>query len=241
MSDAVADAPLPTALRPAPPMWRGLHALALRDLRIAARRRAYTAAVPVFFVLVCSLFPLAVGPQPALLREIGAGAIWVTALLASLLSLPRLFADDFQDGTLDALLLSAHPLGLLVLAKAAAHWASSGLPLVLLAPLLALQFGLDVSAAAALALSLALGTPVLSLLGALGAALTLGVRGAGVLVSLLILPLCVPVLVFGAGTVQAQSSGLGPWAHVSLLGAQLLLALAVLPWATAAALRMVSE
>ena len=219
----------------------GMRCIFVRDLRIAMRRRADTLAALVFFVMVVSLFPLGVGPEPQLLRSMGAGVVWVAALLASMLSLDRMFADDYQDGTLDHLLLSAYPLPLLVLGKIAAHWTSSALLLVAASPLLALQFDLSASASLVLVASLLLGTPVLSLLGAVGAALTVGLRGGGVLLSLLILPLCVPVLIFGSGSVQAHSAGLGTTGHFSLLGALLALALVAAPLAAAAALRISVE
>ena len=212
-----------------------------RDLRIALRRRADTLAALIFFVIVASLFPLGVGPEPALLRTMAPGVVWVAALLASMLSLGRLFADDFQDGTLEQLLLSAYPLPLLVLAKIGAHWLVSGLLLALVSPLLALQFDLSAEATLVLAASLLLGTPLLSLIGAIGAALTVGVRGAGVLLSLLVLPLVVPVLIFGAGSVEASNAGLGIGGHFSLLGAMLAMALFGAPWVTAAALRIAVE
>ena len=212
-----------------------------RDLRIALRRRADTLAALIFFVIVASLFPLGVGPVPALLRTMAPGVVWVAALLASMLSLGRLFADDFQDGTLEQLLLASTPLPLLVLAKIGAHWLVSGLLLTLASPLLALQFDLSAQATLVLAASLLLGTPLLSLIGAIGAALTVGVRGAGVLLSLLVLPLVVPVLIFGAGSVEASNAGLGIGGHFSLLGAMLALALFGAPWVTAAALRIAVE
>jgi len=219
----------------------GMRCVFERDLRIALRRRADTLAALFFFVIVASLFPLGVGPEPALLRTMAPGVVWVAALLASMLSLGRLFADDFQDGTLEQLLLSATPLPLLVLAKIGAHWLVSGLLLAAVSPLLALQFGLSAQATLVLAASLLLGTPLLSLIGAIGAALTVGVRGAGVLLSLLVLPLVVPVLIFGAGSVEASASGLGVSGHFSLLGALLALALFGAPWVTAAALRIAVE
>ena len=209
-----------------------------RDLRLAMRRRADTAAALFFFVIVASLFPLGVGPEPALLRTMAPGVVWVAALLASMLSLGRLFADDHQDGTLEQLLLSVCPLPLIVLSKMAAHWLCSGLALTLVAPLLAVQFDLPAESIGVLTLSLLLGTPLLSLIGGIGAALTVGVRGAGVLLSLLVLPLCVPVLIFGAGAVDAAAAGLTAGAHYSLLGAMLVLALFAAPIAAAAALRI---
>lgn len=219
----------------------GLTGLLRRDLHLALRRRSDTLAALVFFALVVSLFPLGVGPEPLLLQRMAPGVVWVAALLASVLSLGRLFSDDYQDGTLEQLLLSAHSLPALVLGKIAAHWLCSGLLLALLSPLLALQFGLSGSATLVLLVSLLLGTPVLSLIGAIGAALTLGLRGGGVLLSLLTLPLCVPVLIFGAGAVEAQQAGLGVSAHLSLLGAVLLLSLLGAPFVAAAALRISVE
>ena len=219
----------------------GMRCIFMRDLRIALRRRADTFAALFFFVIVVSLFPLGVGPEPALLRSMAAGVVWVAALLASMLSLTRMFADDHQDGTLEQLLLSATPLPLLVFAKMAAHWLASGLLLALVSPLLALQFDLPPASVGVLALSLLLGTPLLSLIGGIGAALTVGLRGGGVLLSLLVLPLYVPVIIFGSGAVQASSAGLGIAGHFSLLGAMLVLALFLAPLATAAALRISIE
>lgn len=221
--------------------WEATRGLFLRDLKLALRRRADTLAAAFFFVMVISLFPLGVGPEPALLRTMAPGVVWVAALLASMLSLGRLFADDHHDGTLEQLLLSASPLPLLVAAKIAAHWLCSGLLLVLISPLLALQFDLPAQATGVLMASLLLGTPLLSLIGAIGAALTIGVRGAGVLLSLLVLPLVVPVLIFGASAVDASSAGLDVAGHFSLLGAMLALALFFAPWAAAVALRIAVE
>ncbi len=218
-----------------------VRAVVVRDLRIALRRRADTGAALVFFAIVASLFPLGVGADPALLHRMGAGVLWVAALLAAMLSLARLFADDHRDGTLEQLLLSPTPLPLLVLGKVAAHWLSSGLLLTLVAPLLALQYGLAPGATGVLVASLLLGTPLLSLIGAVGAALTVGLRGGGVLLALLVLPLFVPVLIFGAGAVDAHDAGLGVGAHFSLLGAMLALALFGAPWAAATALRIAAE
>ena len=215
-----------------------MRAIFMRDLRLALRRRADTAAALFFFVIVASLFPLGVGPEPALLRTMAAGVLWVAALLASMLSLGRLFADDHADGTLEQLMLSVCPLPLIVLSKMAAHWLCSGLMLSLVAPLLALQFDLPGEAIGVLLVTLLLGTPLLSLIGGIGAALTVGVRGASVLLSVLVLPLCVPVLIFGAGAVDAAVSGLAVSAHYSLLAAMLVAALFLAPWAAAAALRI---
>jgi heme exporter protein B len=227
----------------APPvsLLAAVRCIFVRDLRLALRRRADTLAAMIFFVMVVSLFPLGIGPESALLRTMAPVVVWVAALLSSMLSLTRLFADDHQDGTLEQLLLSAHPLAFLALGKIAAHWMGSGLLLVLVAPLLALQFDLSPAACGVLVLSLLLGTPVLSLLGAIGAALTVGLRGGSVLLSLLVLPLAVPVLVFGAGAVEAYNAGLGISAHLSLLGALLVLALAAAPVVVAAALRIALE
>jgi heme exporter protein B len=218
-----------------------LAALAARDVRLAWRRKADTLGAAVFFVIVASLFPLGVGPEPQLLLRMGAGIVWVAALLASMLSMPRLFADDAADGTLEQLLLSATPLPLLVLAKVAAHWLVSGLLLVVVAPLLAVQYGLPGEQIGVLVLSLLLGTPVLSLVGAVGAALTVGVRGAAVLLALLVLPLVTPVLIFGAGSVDAVGAGLSPAPHLSLLAAMSALALFGAPWAAAVALRISAD
>ena len=221
--------------------WDGVCCVIARDLRIALRRRADTLAALIFFVMVVSLFPLGVGPEPQLLRVMAPGVLWVAAILASMLSLARLFADDHSDGTLEQLLLSTHPLAWLVLGKTVAHWVGSGLPLVLLSPLLGLQFDLSASATGVLVMSLLLGTPILSLVGAMGAALTVGLRSSSVLLSLLVLPLTIPVLIFGAGAVEAHNAGLGVSGHFSLLGALLIVGLVACPWATAAALRISME
>ena len=212
-----------------------------RDLLVAMRRRSDVATALLFFVVVTSLFPLGIGAEPNKLRAIGPGVIWVAALLSSMLSLGRLFAADHADGTLEQLVLGAAPLGVATAAKAFAHWLVSGLPLVAIAPLLALQYDLDAGLYGVLALSLLLGTPVLSLVGGIGAALTLGVRGGGVLLALLVLPLYVPVLVMGAGAVEMASAGLGGQGQLLILGAMLIVAAAFAPWATAAALRISSE
>jgi heme exporter protein B len=212
-----------------------------RDLQLALRRRVDALNTLVFFVIVVSLFPLGVGAEPALFRAIAPGVIWVAALLASMLALQRLFASDYADGTLEQLLLAPQPLGVMVAAKVTAHWLVAGLPLVIAAPLLGLQFNLPADSLGVLVLSLLLGTPTLGLIGAIGAALTLGLRSAGVLVSLLVLPLYIPVLIFGAGAVEAAASGLGAGPHLSLLGAFLAVALFFAPWATSFALRISME
>jgi heme exporter protein B len=212
-----------------------------RDLMLAWRRRADIATVVLFFVIVVSLFPLGVGPEPNLLRTIAPGIIWVAALLACMLSLQHMFASDHSDGALDQMLLAAAPLGVIVMARVFAHWLISGLPLVILSPVLAIQFDLAPELSPVLTLSLLLGTPVLTLTGAIGAALTLGLRGGGMLLALLVLPLYVPVLILGAGAVDAASAGLGADAHLLLLAAQLVLTATFAPWAIAAALRISAE
>ena len=212
-----------------------------RDLRLAAQSRAELAVVLLFFLLVASMFPLAVSPDPDLLRAIAPGIAWVAALLATLLGLPRLFANDWADGTLEQILLAPAPLPALVAGKVLAHWLVTGLPLVVLAPLAGVQFGLPAEAIGVLVVSLALGTPILSWLGAVTAALTLGTRGGASLLALLVLPLAVPVLIFGAGSVEAQIAGLGPDAHLSLLGAGLILACLLGPFAAALAVRIAHE
>jgi heme exporter protein B len=220
---------------------RLIAAIIARDLRLALRRPADLVAVLFFFVIVASLFPLGVGPETALLRQLAPGVLWVGALLATLLSLPRLFADDFRDGTLEQLALSPHPLGLMVLGKVIAHWLCAGLPLALLAPVLGLQFDLSADALWVLTFSILLGTPALSGIGAIGAGLTLGLRGGGVLLSLLVLPLYIPVLIFGAGAVEATVSGLGAGAHLSLLAALTVGGVVFAPWAAALALKIALE
>ena len=212
-----------------------------RDLLLAMRRKSEVLTAVFFFVIVTSLFPLGIGPEPVLLKKIAPGILWVAALLATLLGLPRLFAADHVDGTLEQMVLSPSPLGLLVAGKILAHWLLCGLPLVLLAPVLGLQFDLDASALGILTLALLLGTPLLSLIGAIGAALTLGVRGGGVLLALLVLPLYIPALIFGAGAVEAHIAGLDVGGHLSLLAAMLVLAAFFAPWATTAALRIALE
>jgi heme exporter protein B len=212
-----------------------------RDLVLAMRRRADVLTILIFFVMVVSLFPLGVGPEMGMLRKMAPGVLWVAALLASMLSLGRLFSADYLDGTLEQMLLAPQSLSMLVLGKMTAHWMVSGLPLVLLAPVLGLQFDMSLQAIGVLIMGLLLGTPILSMIGAIGAALTLGLRGGGVLLSLLVLPLCIPVLIFGTGAVEAVSTGLSAASHVSLLGALLILALVFTPWVTAQALRISME
>jgi heme exporter protein B len=218
-----------------------LFATTRRDLLLALRRKSEVLTALFFFVIVTSLFPLGIGPEPALLKKIAPGILWVAALLATLLGLPRMFAADHQDGTLEQMALSPAPFGLLVSGKILAHWLVCGLPLVLLAPVLGIQFDLDAGALWVLTLALLLGTPLLSLIGAIGAALTLGVRGGGVLMALLVLPLYVPALIFGAGAVEAYIAGLDIGGHFSLLAAMLAVAVFFAPWATTAALKIALE
>ena len=222
-------------------MLDAARAMVYRDLLLALRQPSDIATALLFFVIVAILFPLGIGAEPALLRAIAPGVIWVAALLSALLSLGRLFSADHADGTLEQILLGAAPLGVVAAAKTAAHWLVSGLPLVAIAPLIALQYDLPAGLYGVLALSLLLGTPVLSLVGAVGAALTLGLRGGGALLALLVLPLYVPVLIMGAGSVEMAAAGLAPDGQLLLLGALLALAVAFAPWATAAALRISIE
>ena len=212
-----------------------------RDLLLVMRRKSEVLTALFFFVVVTSLFPLGIGADAALLRKIAPGVIWVAALLATLLGLHRMFAADYADGTLEQMALSPQPMVLLVVGKMIAHWIVCGLPLVILAPIIGIQFDLYLSSLYVLMGTLLMGTPVLSLLGSIGAALTLGVRGGSVLMSLLILPLYIPVLIFGAGAVYANSVGLETSGHFSLLGALLILALAFVPWVSAAAVKIAIE
>jgi heme exporter protein B len=215
--------------------------LVLRDLRLALRQGGDAAMVVAFFVLTVILFPFGVGPEAALLARIAAGILWVTALLAALLSLERLFLADWEDGSLEALALMPLPLEAQVLAKCLAHWLVAGLPLIIVAPLLALLLHLDGAGYPALVLSLLLGTPSLSLIGAVGAALSLGARRGGVLLSLLVLPLYIPVLIFGVAAIEAAIGGFGARPHLLLLGALLAGAVVLAPLAAAAALRQALE
>lgn len=212
--------------------------VALRDLRLAWRRRIEALLPLVFFLVAASLFPLGVGPEAQTLQQIGGGVVWVCALLSAMLSLGALYTSDHADGTLEQMVLSSDSLVLMAAGKALAHWVLTGLPLILAAPVLGLFFGLSMPAVGALLMGLLLGTPVLSLLGGVGAALTLGLRSAGVLVLLLVLPLCIPVLIFGTGAVSAVDAGLAPSGHLSILAALLLVSALGAPVATAAALRI---
>ncbi|MDF8361274.1 heme exporter protein CcmB [Achromobacter anxifer] len=224
-----------------PSIANPVYVVICRDLKLALRRRS-DALIPLFFfVVVVSLFPLGIGPEREILRRIAPGVLWVSALLASMLSLNRLFEQDYADGTLEQMLLSPTALAMLVVGKITAHWLLSGLPLALLAPVLALQFDLPASSLWILTVSLVIGTAVLSLIGAVGAGLTLGVRTGGVLVAVLVLPLYIPVLIFGAGAVDASIIGRGASANLSLLAAVFVLAAFFTPFATSASLRIALE
>jgi len=215
-----------------------LLSVAVRDL-LLARRRRIEALLPLgFFIVAAGLFPIGVGPEPQMLREMAPGVVWVCALLAAMLSVTQMFASDHQDGSLEQMLLSAQPLLSVVMGKVLAHWLSSGVPLVLAAPLIGVLFDMRAASIGTLALTLLLGTPILSLLGGLGAALTLGLRSGAALVFLLVLPLTIPALIFGTGAVGAVDSGLSPQAHLSVLAALLILTALGAPLATAAALRI---
>jgi heme exporter protein B len=231
----VADPPASAAVGAILP---GVRWALARDVKLALRSRTELAVQLLFYVIVVSLFPLATTPERTLLATMGPGVLWVAALLASLLSLPRLFAADHADGTLEQIALSPYPLEAVVSGKILAHWLTTGLPVVLLAPLLGVQYAMDSESLAVLAAALLLGTPILSLLGAIGAALTLGLRSSGSLLALLILPLYVPVLIFGTGAVEAMRAGLGVGANLSLLGAGLIVAIVGAPFAAATAVRI---
>jgi heme exporter protein B len=219
----------------------GAAALIARDLRLVWRRPGDVMVVFAFFVVATVLFPLGIGPEANVLARIAAGVLWCAALFASLLSLDRLFAADFEDGTHDLLLLAPWPLELAVLAKCAAHWIVTGLPLSVLAPLLGVGFGLQAEGLLVLAATLLVGTPTLSLIGGLAAALTLGARRSGALLALLALPLCVPTLIFGAGAIESVATGEDFRSHLAILGALALVSVATTPWAIAAALRQAGE
>jgi heme exporter protein B len=215
--------------------------LVRRDVRLALRQASDTLLVLVFFVLATVLFPLGVGPEPNMLARIAAGVVWVMALLAAMLSLDRLYQADYDDGSLDLLLLAPLPLEATALAKAFAHWLTTGLPLIAMAPVLAVMLRLETAGYPALVVAMALGTPAISLIGGVGAALAVGARRGGVLLSLLVLPLLVPVLIFGAGAVEAAVTGGAVASHLLLLGGTLLAALVLCPWASAAALRQAMD
>jgi heme exporter protein B len=217
---------------------RAFALLLWRDLLLAQRRRTEMMNPLLFFVLVTALFPLGIGADPSLLREVAAGIIWVAALLAAMLSLDSVFRSDFEDGSLEQFLISAQPLSVLVLAKVVAHWLITGLPLLIVAPLLGLLLDLPSASIVTLMVTLALGTPVLSMIGAIGVALTVGLRRGGVILSLLVLPLYIPVLIFAANAVESAGAGLPITGQLSLLTALLVLSLSLSPLATAAALKI---
>ncbi len=218
-----------------------LRAIVSRDLLIARRQGAATLLVVVFFAMTVTLFPLGVGPEREILARIASGVVWVAALLSTLIALDRMFHADHEDGALEQLALAGPPLELIVLAKAFAHWLSSGLPLIVVAPVMALSLHMDAGGLPVLLAELLLGTPILSLLGAIGAALTVGMRRGGVLLTLLVLPLYLPVLIFGVAGTEAAILDLQVRPHLLLLGAGLLGAIALAPWAAAAALRLSLE
>ena len=220
---------------------KGLAVIIRRDVRLALRHGSGTYWTLLFFLLTVTLFPLAVGPEVNVLGRISTGVVWVTAILAAMLSLDQLFQADFEDGSLELLALTPVPLELTVLAKCAAHWLTTGLPLAAASPLMGLLLNMDPAAFPALVATMLLGTPVLSLIGGIGAALTVGIRRGGVLLSLLVLPLYVPTLIFGVTAVEASLVGLGARPHLLLLGAILLGSAALAPWASAAALRLNME
>jgi heme exporter protein B len=209
-----------------------------RDFALAFRAKGELLQALVFFVIVVSLFPLAIGAESALLTRVAPGVVWVAALLSVLLTLSRIFASDYADGTLEQLVMSPYPLAGIVGGKTLAHWVTTGLPLTLTAPLMGLQFGLGAHELVAMVLSLMLGTPILSMIGTIGAALTLGVRGGSILMALLVLPLYIPVLIFGAGAVEAAMAGIDYSANLSLLGAGLLFGVVATPFAAASAIRI---
>ncbi|WP_421190861.1 heme exporter protein CcmB [Aeromonas jandaei] len=219
-------------------MLRAVLHLIRRELLIALRQRSDILNPLWFFLIVITLFPLGIGPEPKLLARIAPGIIWVAALLAAMLSLERLFRDDFSDGSLEQMMLMPYPLGLLALAKVVAHWLLTGLPLLLISPLIAILLSLDMQSYLAVVATLALGTPVLSLLGAIGVALTVGLRKGGVLLSLLILPLYIPVLIFATSAIDAAGMGLPYGGQLAILAAMLVGALTLTPLAVSAALRV---
>jgi heme exporter protein B len=212
--------------------------LVRRDVSLAFRQGSASTMVVMFFILTVTLFPLGVGPEANILQRISSGVLWVAAMLASMLSLDRLFQADFEDGSLDLLTLGSLPLEVTVLAKCLAHWLTTGLPLIIIAPLLGVLLHLEPSGFVTLTLTMLLGTPTLSLLGAIGAALTVGVRRGGVLLSLLVVPLYIPVLIFGVGAIDAAIGGLTERPHLLVLAAMLLGSVALCPWAAAAALKL---
>jgi heme exporter protein B len=221
-----------------PGLFQSMVAVLQRDLRLSIRQKQDLLNPLLFFVMVVALFPLGVSPESEFLKEAGAGILWVGALLATLLSLDHLFRFDYEDGTLEQMALQPQPLFVLVLAKTLAHWLATGLPLVILTPMLGMMLFLDGNSVAILCLTLLIGTPVLSLIGSVGAALTVGLRAGGVLLSLLVIPLYIPVLIFGTGTVMAAAGGSDVSGHLALMAAMLMLAVILAPLAAAAALKI---
>ncbi len=219
----------------------GFARIVRRELGLALRQAGDSVVIVLFFVLAAVLFPFGIGPEPNILSRMAAGTVWVTALLAAMLSFERLFVPDYEDGSLEQLALAPIPLEFTVLAKATAHWLTTGLPLMAAAPVIAVMFGMPEHGYGALMASMALGTPVLSLIGTVGAALTLGARRGGVLLALLVLPLVIPVLIFGAASIEAAIGGLAVAPHLLLMGGMLLAALVLCPWAAAASLRQALE
>lgn len=220
---------------------RALTAIVQRDIRIALRQLSDTLMVIVFFIIAAALFPFGVGPDPNLLARMAPGILWVTALLAAMLSFDRLFQSDFEDGTLELLAIAPTPLWITALAKIVAHWLTTGLPLLVASPVIGIMLNLESSGYGILMTTMALGTAIISLIGALGAALTLGSRRSGVLLSLLVLPLVIPVLIFGAGAVEAAAAGFAVSQQLLLLGGMLLACLVLCPWACAAGLKAAIE
>lgn len=216
----------------------GFLAVLRRELLLAWRTRAEVAQPVIFFIMVASLFPLGIGADPKLLARVGAGVAWVCGVLATLLSLSRIFAQDYADGTLEQMVLSPYPLPSLAAGKLVAHWLTTGLPLSLTAPLIGLQFGMDVPTQGLLVSSLLIGSPILSMIGAIAAALTLGARGQSLLIALLVLPLYVPVIIFGSGAVEAFGASVDFSAYLALLGAGTLTGLVATPFVVAAAIRI---
>lgn len=219
-------------------MNSGFIALLKRDLLMVLRNKSEWLLPLFFLIIVVSLFPLGIGPGPTLLSRIAPGVIWIAALLASVLSLDHLFRSDYEDGSLEQLMIGGQPLTLLVLAKLLAHWLTTGLPIIALSPLLAVWLNLPMEALPTLVKSLVLGTPVLTLVGGIGAALTVGLRGGGQLLALLVFPLLIPVLIFATMGVSAVAGGMQATAHLGLMLAYFLLALTLAPFACATALRI---
>ena len=222
-------------------MWQLFLTILRRDLMLALRRKSDLAQVIFFFAVVVTLVPLGVGAETNTLRAIAPGVVWVAALLAALLSLPRMFAADFADGTLEQMVISAEPLPVIVFAKVIAHWLVTGVPMTVFAALFGVMFDLSLDVTLVLVASLAVGTPILSFIGAIGAALTLGLRAGGVLTSLLVLPLYIPVLIFGSGAASAVAVSMSPTAHFLIVGGLTLATAALSPMAVSAALRIAEQ